>query len=92
MKCTVRKTTGSIDAAVVAMLKTATGDPEFKNPFEKTQNAIRDGVTFADGTACTDTGTATVGLTNIDHTDTTVTVTTCFEAGVAPEKNIITVE
>ena len=36
--------------------------------------------------------TATIGLTNIDHTSTTVTVTTCFEAGVAPEKNIITVE
>lgn len=92
MACTARKTTGSIDAAVVAMLKTATGDPEFKNPFEKTQNAIRDGATFADKAACVDTGTATVGLTNIDHTDTTVTVTTCFEAGVDPEKNIITVE
>ena len=60
MACTARKTTGSIDAAVVAMLKTATGDPEFKNPFEKTQNAIRDGATFADKAACVDTGTATV--------------------------------
>ena len=92
MACTANKTTGSIDAAVVAMLKDADGNPEFKNPFKKSENAIRDGTSFDGATACTDGATATIGLTNIDHTSTTVTVTTCFEAGVAPEKNIITVE
>ena len=92
MECTNNKTTGSIDAAVVAMLKTADGDPEFKNPFKKSDNAIRDGTTFDGATACTDGASATIGITNIDHTITTVTVTTCFEANVAPEKNIITVE
>ena len=73
------------------MLKTKTGDPEFKNQFEKTQNLIRDGATFADKVHVYYRN-STVGLTNIDHTDTTVTVTTCFEAGDDPEKNIITVE
>ena len=92
MDCDNKKKTGSIDAAVVAMLKTADGDPEFKNPFKKSENAIRDGTTFDDADACTDGTTATIGLTNVDHTTTTVTVTTCFEAEVDPEKNIIIVE
>ena len=92
MDCDNKKTTGSIDAAVVAMLKDADGNAEFKNPYKKSENAIRDGTTFDGATACKDGTSATIGLTNIDHTSTTVTVTTCFEADVAPEKNIITVE
>ena len=92
MDCDNKKTTGSIDAAVVAMLKDADGNAEFKNPYKKSENAIRDGTTFDGATACKDGPSATLGLTNIDHTSTTVTVTTCFEADVAPEKNIITVE
>ena len=92
MDCDDKKTDGKIDAAVVAMLATAAGDPEFKNPFKKSDNAIRDGTTFANAAACTDGASATIGITNIDHTSTTVTVTTCFEANVAPEKYIITDE
>ena len=74
MLCTATKTTGSIDAAVVAMLKDADGNPEFKNPFKKSENAIRDGTTFAGATACTDGATATIGLT-VDNSKSTVGMT-----------------
>ena len=93
MACTTKKTSNSIDVAVVAMLKDADGNAEFKNPWNKAENAIHSGTTYANAAACTNTGTSpTEGRTGITHTDATVTITTCFEGGVAPVKNIITVE
>ena len=40
MACTARKTDATIDAAVVAMLKDSSSNPEFKNPYNKANNAI----------------------------------------------------
>tara|TARA_B100000579_G_scaffold412330_1_gene403986 strand:+ start:764 stop:1282 length:519 start_codon:yes stop_codon:yes gene_type:complete len=94
MKCDDRKNSKTVDAAVVAMLATATGDPEFKNPFKKSENAIHAATVYAAAGDCKETpaASATLGRTGISQTLTEVTVTTCFEANVAPVKNILIVE
>jgi type IV pilus assembly protein PilA len=93
MACSSKKTSDTIDAAVVAMLKDKDGNPEFKNPWNKSETAIYAGTTYTGAAACTNSGAApTEGRTAIKHTTTSVTVTTCFEGGVAPVTNILTVE
>ena len=55
------------------MLKDKDGNPEFKNPWNKSETAIYANTTYANAAACTNSGTSpTEGRTGIKHTTTSV--------------------
>ena len=89
LKCSERKSDGKIDAAVVAMLKDADGNPEFKNPYNKDNNALVAAKTYANKDACT---TSTEGNTGITQTGANVTVSTCVAEGEDPEIKKLVIE
>ena len=91
MKWDDKKTVKKVDAAIVAMLVDANGKFEFANPFDKSENALKADTEFASGD-CLATGD-NIGRTAIKHNPTTkITISTCFEDGVDPVINVITVE
>ena len=89
MKCADRKKDAKIDAAVVAMLKDSSSNPEFKNPYNKDNNAIVAATEYTAAASCT---TTTEGNTAIKQVAAAVTVSTCFASGEAPVVNKLTIE
>ena len=86
LDCDDKKTTGTIDTAAAAALNT------FKNAYgtvDKSTLAVFKAAPFASKTNCTVT---TEGRSNVEHTDTTVTISTCIKAAVAPLNDTLTVE
>ena len=89
LKCSDRKKDAKIDAAVVAMLKDSSSNPEFKNPYNKDNNAIVAATEYTAAASCT---TTTEGNTAIKQVGAAVTVSTCFASGEAPVVNKLTIE
>tara|TARA_B100000614_G_scaffold131338_1_gene117141 strand:- start:1308 stop:1811 length:504 start_codon:yes stop_codon:yes gene_type:complete len=89
MACKDRKSDAKIDAAVVAMLKDSADSPEFKNPYNKANNAIVAATEYTKKDNCT---TSTEGNTAIKQVGAAVTVSTCFAAGEDPVVNKLTIE
>ena len=89
MKCSDRKTSAKIDAAVVAMLMDSASSPEFKNPYNKANNAIVAATEYTNAASCT---TTTEGNTAIKQTGAAVTVSTCFATAEAPVVNKLTIQ
>ena len=86
LTCDKRKTTGNIDTGAAAALNT------FKNPYGSVGTstlAVFKAAPFAAKANCTVT---TEGRSNVEHKDTTVTISTCIKAGVAPLNDTLSVE
>ena len=91
MSCDDKKTVKKVGAALVAMLVDANGKAEFSNPFKTSENAIHADTEFKSGDCKADGDN--IGRTGIKHNPgTKITISTCFEDGVDPVINVITVE